>query len=53
MDLTERYTEETHETPFDHMGGYSYDFTKWVMKVAEDALEEATALEEDAAGEAL
>lgn len=46
MDLTERYTEETHETPFDHSGGFTYDFTIWVMSIAEAALEEITANEE-------
>jgi len=38
--LTEIYTEETHETPFDHQGGFTYDFTIWVMKVARRAIGE-------------
>lgn len=42
MDLTSRYTQETGETPFDHQGGYTYEFTRWVMKVAKLAITELT-----------
>jgi len=41
--LTELYTDETKETPFDHTGGYTYAFTSWVMKVAERAMLVGTA----------
>jgi hypothetical protein len=41
--LTELYTEETHETPFDHQGGFTYAFTLWVMEIAQDAIQQMKA----------
>ena len=38
--LTESYSEETRETPFDHQGGFTYDFTIWVIKVVQRAIGE-------------
>ena len=36
MTLQEMYVKEKAITPFSHDGGFTYDFTLWVMQIAKE-----------------